>query len=131
MPSADFEDAFIRTLLSLSPSVTPADLIHRMREKVPPAFYWGSRIKNSLLIPFGFSPVTLERFQWTDFDSNQRVGEFKNTPFTAHIGVSIDHSKKTVTLASRVSFHTGLGKHYMALVKPFHKQIFKFLLNQL
>lgn len=131
LPRADYEDAFVRVLPELSPDESAKDLFERMFKDISPFFLVPKRLKEALLSPLGFSSVDLEQFEWQDLGPNERVGIFVNQPFTAHIGLSINRRDKRVVLSSRVVFHNFLGKSYMAVFKPIHRTVFKFLLNRL
>jgi hypothetical protein len=128
---ADYEDAFARVLPGLAADETAEQLVHRMLRDIPVPFLTLLKMKERVLSPFGFSNLDFKRFQWQDMGADERVGIFVNKPFTAHIGISIDRNQKKVILSSRVRFHNLLGRSYMALVKPAHKAVFKFLLNRL
>lgn len=130
-PHLDFEEAFTRTLPVLDPSLSPADLIEKMKRETPSFFLIGLQLRDLCLVPFGFSPVTWDHFEWTDIDSDTRIGEFKDKPFTAYIGLSIKRPQKAVILSCGVVFHNSRGQCYMSLIKPLHKRVFKFLLNKL
>ena len=131
LPSADYEDAFARFLPTLEKGETAEQLMQRMCKDIPLAFLTLLKLKESLLSPLGFSALDFEQFQWRDLGPDERVGVFINKPFTAHIGISIDRAQKKVILSSRVRFHNLLGRGYMAIVKPAHTAVFKFLLNRL
>lgn len=131
MPKADYEEAFSRILPNLSPNISAGDLIERMFRQIPPFVKFASNLKGKLLMPFGFSPVSPERFKWSDFGFDQRIGIFEDRPFTAHIGISINRSKNEVVLANRILLHTTWGRIYFELIKPLHKLAFRFLLNSL
>jgi hypothetical protein len=128
---ADYEDAFARILPALAVDETAEQLVQRMCKDIPVAFLALLKMKEGIFSPLGFSTLDFEKFQWRDLGPDERVGIFINKPFTAHIGISIDRNQKKVILSSRVRFHNLIGRSYMAIVKPAHKAVFKFLLNRL
>jgi hypothetical protein len=131
LTQADYEDAFARFIPELSEEDTAEKLLQRMSTEFPSFVLRAKKFKEMLFSPLGFSPVGLEQFRWMDLGRDDRVGIFTNKPFTAHIGLSIDRKRKKVVLSSRVVFHNFIGRGYMALIKPAHRTVFKFLLNRL
>ncbi|MFM8269318.1 MAG: DUF2867 domain-containing protein [Pseudomonadota bacterium] len=131
MPQADYEEAFSRTLPNLGAQLTSQNLIERMIHGLPRWIKLASSLKNRLLLPFGFSPISFERFTWIDLGSDHKVAIFENAPFTSHIGVSIYRESNEVVLSTRLQLHNTMGRVYLKLIKPIHKLAFQFLLNSL
>jgi len=145
LPSFDVEDCFVRTL-SGRPFSSPKDLLLGIVKHHP---LWIQNLllfRDFILKPWGLktpfaqlasgpSSYTFERgskiggFNLIAISDTSLVFSFEDKPLTAHICLSLSADKSQASLSSRVLFHNSMGKIYFLTAKPFHKFVFKELLN--
>lgn len=145
LPTYDTEDCFVRKI-SESSFNSPQDLLLKIVKAHPLWIQNLLLLRDLILQPLGlktpFANLQTESTNFT-FEIGNKFGEFElialtpnslvfsfeDGPLTAHICLSLSNHKSEASLSSRAVFHHRMGRVYFLAAKPFHKLVFKGLLN--